>query len=243
MPLGTVKTRMIRALRRMRELAGGRGVNDATDYLLGEMEPERAADFERALADDAALRAEVEALRPVVTRLERCRPRAGTRPSPPPLQLPGPAASRGAAPRAPARAAPGGRGAVRGRAARGGRRPRRAARPRPGARRRGSCCAPIGGARPGASGRVGVVGRPRQRARRAACQPTGDGQFYELWLLGADKQLVGLGSFRVDDDGTATLKLPLPVDPGAFTLLRHLARARRRRPGHSGVSVLRGPTI
>ena len=28
---------------------------------------------------------------------------------------------------------------------------------------------------------------------------------------------MGLGSFRVNDDGEATLKLPLPVDPKAFT--------------------------
>ena len=64
-PLGTVKTRMIAALRRMRERAGGRGVSDAADYLLGEMEPDRAARFERAMAEPTpTLRAEVERAAP-----------------------------------------------------------------------------------------------------------------------------------------------------------------------------------
>ena len=84
---------------------------------------------------------------------------------------------------------------------------------------------PIEGVDPGASGRVGVTS-DRVNVRVSGLPPTSDGQFYEMWLLGADKQLVGLGSFRVGEDGTATLKLPLPVEPGPVQLLRHLARAR-----------------
>ena len=46
-------------------------------YLLDELGPEEAAAFERAMAGDPALQAEVERLRPVVARLGACRPRRG----------------------------------------------------------------------------------------------------------------------------------------------------------------------
>lgn len=62
---------------------------DATAYLLGELDAEQQAVFERALADDAALRAEVERLRPVVARLDALPAEAwdgGV--EPPPLRLP-----------------------------------------------------------------------------------------------------------------------------------------------------------
>ena len=84
--------------------------------------------------------------------------------------------------------------------------------------------------------------RRRQRARVSGLKPTGDKQFYELWLLGADKRLVGLGSFRVNDEGEATLKLPLPVDPKAFQYFDLSLEPTDGDPGHSGVSVLRGLT-
>ena len=78
--------------------------------------------------------------------------------------------------------------------------------------------------------------------RVSGLKPTGDGQFYELWLLGADKRLVGLGSFRVDEQGRATLNLPLPVDPKSFTYFDLSLEPSDGNPGHSGVSVLRGPS-
>ena len=55
-------------------------------------------------------------------------------------------------------------------------------------------------------------------------------------------ELVGLGSFRVGDDGAATLKLPLPMDPDAFQYFDLSLEPGDGDPGHSGVSVLRGPT-
>ncbi|MBE2318914.1 anti-sigma factor [Solirubrobacter sp. CPCC 204708] len=101
---------------------------------------------------------------------------------------------------------------------------------------------PIEGVEPGASGRVGVSS-DRVSLRVSGLQPTAEGQFYELWLLGADNQLVGLGSFRVGDDGTATLRLPLPVDPERFRYFDISLEPGDGDPGHSGVSVLRGPTV
>ena len=69
-PLGTVDADDARPPAHGRR-AGGGAVSEAVDYLLGEMEPDRAARFAAELERDAALRAEVERLRPIVTRLER----------------------------------------------------------------------------------------------------------------------------------------------------------------------------
>ncbi len=75
-----------------------------------------------------------------------------------------------------------------------------------------------------ASGRVGLAG-DGVSIRVNGLKPSTGGDFYELWLLGADKRLVGLGSFRVGADGAATLRLPLPVDPKTLHLFRPVARA------------------
>jgi anti-sigma-K factor RskA len=214
-------------------------VSDATDYLLGEMEAERTAAFERRLAAEPGLRAEVDALRPVVTRLERL-PAEGWEPAePPPLRLPEPEAAAA--------------------------RPRRRLVLRPAA---AALCAlallaagtglgvlldrdpapatplalqPVGGLDPAASARVGV-NDDRVTVRVNGLSPTDGGQFYELWLLGADQQLVGLGSFQVPKTGEVTLKLPLPVDPSTFSYFDISLEPGDGDPGHSGVSVLRGPT-
>jgi anti-sigma factor RsiW len=46
-------------------------VSEPVAYLLGELDDAQSAEFERAMTADPELRAEVERLRPVVTRLER----------------------------------------------------------------------------------------------------------------------------------------------------------------------------
>jgi anti-sigma-K factor RskA len=101
---------------------------------------------------------------------------------------------------------------------------------------------PVGDLDPAASGKVSLV-NDGVDVRVSGLKPTGDGEFYELWLLGADKRLVGLGSFRVNADGSATLKLPLPVDPKTFTYFDLSLEPTDGNPGHSGVSVLRGPSV
>jgi anti-sigma-K factor RskA len=101
---------------------------------------------------------------------------------------------------------------------------------------------PVGALDPAASGRVSLVGDGAS-VRVSGLAPTADGDFYELWLLGKDKRLVGLGAFRVGADGTATLKVPLPVDPKTFTYFDLSLEPGDGDPGHSGVSVLRGPTV
>ena len=212
-------------------------MSDSSAYLLGELDSAEAAAFERAMETDAKLRAEVERLRPVVTRLERLPAETWEGPEPPPPALP---------------------------AAHSARRPRRLIlRPLVAA-----ACAivllaagiglgvwldrnpspseqlalqPVGDVDPAASGKVSLDS-DGVNVRVSGLKPTGDGEFYELWLLGADKRLVGLGSFRVNADGAATLTLPLPVDPKTFTYFDLSLEPADGDPGHSGVSVLRGPS-
>ena len=233
-------------------------MSEAVDYLLGEMEPDRAERFAAELERDAALRAEVERLRPIVTRLETLPGDAWEGVPPPPLRV---FENAGAAAPSLAEHVPAARERV---APPRRRRPWLVLRPAVAA-----LCAvvllaagtglgvlldrdpepatrlvlsPIEGVDPGASGRVGVTS-DRVNVRVSGLPPTTDGQFYEMWLLGADKQLVGLGSFRVGEDGTATLKLPLPVNPDQFSYFDISLEPGDGNPGHSGVSVLRGPTV
>ena len=63
-------------------------MSDVTDYLLGELDPERVPEFEARLRTDAALRAEVDSLRPVVSRLSALPPEVWDPVAPPPLRLP-----------------------------------------------------------------------------------------------------------------------------------------------------------
>jgi anti-sigma-K factor RskA len=235
-------------------------MSEPVDYLLGELDPSQAAAFERAMAADAALRDEVERLRPVVTRLERLPAEAWEDVEPPPLALPELGKPGVGAPDA-ARPA----GAARPGGAPGGRRPRRLVlRPLVAAAAavvllaagaglgflldRGPAVSaqlalrPVGELDPAASGKVSLVS-DGVKVRVSGLKPTGGGEFYELWLLGADKRLVGLGSFRVNADGAGTFKLPLPVDPKTFTYFDLSLEPTDGNPGHSGVSVLRGPSV
>jgi anti-sigma-K factor RskA len=208
-------------------------MTEPTDYLLGELSSDEAAAFERAMAADPALRAEVERLRPVVTRLHRLPPAAWEPAQMPPLAMPEPARRRlvlrpalAAACAVVLLAAGVGIGAL---LAGGDDEPA-------GTR---IALAPLDAPRT-ASGSVTVAdgvsldvsGLPRTR----------DGDFYELWLLGADKQLVSLGSFAVGADGKARLNVPLPVNPARFTYFDVSREPGDGDPGHSGLSVLRGRT-
>jgi hypothetical protein len=101
--------------------------------------------------------------------------------------------------------------------------------------------APIGARDPAAHGTVKLAD-DHVTLHVSDLKPTGRGEFYELWLLGEDKQLVALGSFRVNADGTATMQLPLPVNPGRYRYFDISLQPDNGDPQHSGLSVLRGPT-
>ena len=87
--------------------------------------------------------------------------------------------------------------------------------------------------RPEAGGRATVELR--------GLRPSGDRDFYELWLLGEDGELVSLGSVRVPESGDATLDVELPVDPKRFRFLDVSREPDDGDPAHSTVSILRGP--
>ena len=213
---------------------------DAVAYLLGELDAGAAVAFEAVLERDPALRVRLDRLRPVVARLERLPAEAWDAPPPPPLAL---------APARPARrrlvlrplaaaacalallAAGAGLGTLLDRD--GG----------AGAPVRTIALAPLPGAGD-AGGRVELSrsGAAPLTLRVRGLRPVARGRFYELWLLGPRGELVSLGSFTVDRAGHATLALPLPVDPRRFRSFDVSVEPADGDPGHSGDSVLRGPT-
>ena len=69
-----------------------------------------------------------------------------------------------------------------------------------------------------------------------------DSEFYELWLLGKEGELVSLGSFRVGEEGQSQIEVPLPVNPGKYEYFDVSIQPENGSPDHSGRSVLRGST-
>lgn len=238
-------------------------------YLLDELGAEERAAFERALAQDAALRAEVERLRPVVSRLESLPGEAWEDgPAPPPLRLP---SEVEAAPATPAAAAPSPRRErTRRRLLRGPLlvRPAFAALGAAALLAGGigiGFAVDDGGSGPGAPvvaqqrtveleplaqgvpahGRALVAsngGGQRVTLRLRGLPPSRAKQFYEVWLMDASGPLIAIGSFRVGADGRATLELPLPVQATKYQYFDISVQPEGDDANHSGESVLRGAT-
>ena len=99
-----------------------------------------------------------------------------------------------------------------------------------------------------AQGATGVVSLEPQAGGSATVElsglrPSKGGDFYELWLLGDGGELVSLGSVRVPDSGEVKLEnVQLPVDPERFSFLDVSREPGDGDPGHSSISVLRGPS-
>lgn len=227
-------------------------------YLLGELDDDARAAFAAELGRDPALRAEHDALAPVVTRLETLPDAAwealpdGALPAPPAAPAPpqrGPR-QRWWARRLVLRPAVAGAAALSLLAAGAGIGLLAGGSPQPDA---GPTVAqtpaarltlqPIGSAGPAAGGRIAVAagdhGSARLRVQGLARQP---GHFYELWLLDPDGKMVALGSFRVDAHGDAVVRVPLPVDPARYRYFDVSLQPDSGDPAHSGISVLRGST-
>ena len=267
LPLGTVKSRMVSGLRRLREALEGGRVTRPDRLPARRARPSRGR---RVRTRDGRRRGAARRGRAAAAGRDAPGAPPRGRVGPPGAAAAGDAgrrrrgARRGAARRRRGRAR--GRGAARrGRPARRdaaapGRPARRSAAspapPRPATRSSPPLCAvvllaagaglgflldrepspaaqlalrPVGDLDPAASGKVSLVSNG-VNVRVSGLKPTGGGQFYELWLLGADKRLVGLGSFRVDEQGRATLEAPAPGRPQGVHVLRPLARAVRRQP-------------
>jgi len=230
-------------------------------YLLGELGADERAAFERALAQNAALRAEVERLRPVVARLDAL-PAEGWEdaPEPPPLRLPSEtAASTVAPPRRrrrwlhrplvvrPAFAALGAAallalGIVVGTLVDGSGGAPNAPTV---AAERSIALQPLQrGAAAHGRALVAAAGGGAQRVtlRLRGLPPSRAHQFYEVWLMDANGPLIAIGSFRVGADGRATLQLPLPVQATRYQFFDISVQPEGDNANHSGDSVLRGAT-
>ncbi|HSJ74392.1 MAG TPA: anti-sigma factor [Miltoncostaeaceae bacterium] len=222
---------------------------DIVAYLLGESTTEERAAFERRLREDDVFRREVERLRAVVADLEALPPEAWEHGRVPPLPdlplLPAAAAPERARPRWaawwPAAAVAAclaliavgvGIGAlVFGGDDEGG-----AGGP-------AFTLARVGEGGPAATGQARVVSsEDRLRVQVSGLDPSASGGYYELWLLDGPDRLLSLGSFRVPASGAAEVTVPLPVDVTDFRYVDVSVESADGDPGHSGVSVLRGPT-
>jgi anti-sigma-K factor RskA len=218
-------------------------------YLLGELSPEERAAVERRMPEDDGFRRDVERMRPVVAGLAALPPEAWDPGAVPPLPdlPPLPAAPAAEPPRPPRRAwrpvaavaacaaliaAGAGIGAL---VFGGG-----------GDAEAGPAIAltGVGDGSPAASGRARVVSSDDGglRLQVSGLEPSGPDGFYELWLLDGPRRLLSLGAFRVPASGSAEVTVPLPVDVTDFPFVDVSAETDDGNPGHSGVSVLRGPT-
>ena len=215
----------------------------AADYLLGELDPSEHAEAERMWRDDPEFRADVERLRPVVDRLAELPPAGWEGIGAGPTQVPAPEprtagwlwpARRGLA--AAASIALLAAGVAAGALIFGDSEDDPVV---------GDSVAldPLGPASAAAGGTGRVAGEAGGEASLAVSglDPSEAGQYYELCLLDDAEQLVSLGSFRVPDSGDAEVRVPLPVDPASYRYLDVSLERVDEGPGHSGVSVLRGP--
>jgi anti-sigma-K factor RskA len=231
-----------------------------SSYLLGELDANQTAAFERQIEADPQLREEVERLRPLVTQLEGLPAEVWEAPQPPPLVLPedaaqpAPADAVGAAPPARRRRL---------------RLPTLTLRPLPAVGLAALLLAVgvaggllIGGdgagteagatdlvltriddGPPGAHGDVLIAGDQRRaRVDVSGLAPSGSDHFYELWLLDDDGRMVALGAFQVGAGGRAEVELPIPVTPSQYRYFDVSLQEDNGDPAHSGVSVLRGST-
>ncbi len=214
-------------------------------YLQGDLSEAEVAALEQKLAADPQLRDQIEKMRPVVATLEALPADAWRLPDSPPLVAPAPdRRARVLTVRPLAAAAAAAVLLVLGGIAGGliARDDGASVAPPPAAQ--AIRLAPVGNAPGSARGSVRVSRADGERARLTVTglKPLGNGGFYELWLLGEDGELVGLGSFRVDRSGAANVTVPMPVDPDRFRYFDVSLEPADGDPGHSGDSVLRAPT-
>lgn len=72
--------------------------------------------------------------------------------------------------------------------------------------------------------------------------PSTEGDYYEVWLMSSDSKLVPVASFKVGESGEASVEVPLPAAPGEYTYFDVSRQSVSGGLDHSQDSVLRGPT-
>lgn len=254
------------------------------EYVIGEMSPAEASEFERELEVDQDLAGMVDEMSPVASRLEALPDEAWDQPDPPPLVMPA-GIEADTAKEAPAEPA-GEKTAQADRSESSSRfrlwRPGGFTWPRlatAGAvglallvvgffagtlsedggsgsgldgptQTQTLAMDSLGEAPAGASGQVSLARSTEDPGSTddpvtltvKGLKPSPDSEFYELWLLGKEGELVSLGSFRVGEEGQSQIEVPLPVNPGKYEYFDVSIQPENGSPDHSGRSVLRGST-
>jgi hypothetical protein len=78
----------------------------------------------------------------------------------------------------------------------------------------------------------------RMLVRVHGMPPTGERNWYQVWMRGAGGT-VSVGRFRVRDDGTGVVKMPMRVDPRRYPTMDVTLQTPTDGDRYSGVSVLR----
>jgi hypothetical protein len=100
---------------------------------------------------------------------------------------------------------------------------------------------PVGELDPAATGQAAVKKNGQViRLKISGLKVNGDNDFYEAWLMDPKNGFISLGTFRVGEDGSTTLDLPVPVKTDKFPVVDISLQPTNGKPTHSGVSVLRG---
>lgn len=100
---------------------------------------------------------------------------------------------------------------------------------------------PVGNIDPAATGQADVKKDGHQiRLKISGLKVNGENDFYEAWLMDPKNGFISLGTFRVGEDGSTTLDLPVPVATDKFPVVDISLQPADGKPTHSGVSVLRG---
>jgi anti-sigma-K factor RskA len=227
-------------------------------YALGELEGAERERFEREVAADPALRAEVEATRGTMVALEALPGDAWPKPKPSLDGVPAPSAGEAL----PAEAA-----ADRGPATFPAPRSRFVLRPAVVAAMvvvallvGGGVGALIGsGGSSSSPAKTVVVLKPLDAPkdsrgdvsmpkadtmllRTHGLPPSAAGDYYEVWLMSSESKLVPVASFRVGESGEASVEVPLPAAPADYSYFDVSRQTVAGGTDHSQDSVLRGPT-
>jgi anti-sigma-K factor RskA len=220
------------------------------DYLLGELPDARREELKREIESDPLLAAELAELTPLVAKLEDLPDEAWDQLEPPPLKLHGePAATRGgrfkgffdrsfALKPMPAFAAVLAIFAIGFGASQILSSDDSAPIEAPVAQ---TSLSPVGELDPTATGQAAVKKNGQLiRLKISGLKVNGDNDFYEAWLMDPKNGFISLGTFRVGEDGSTTLDLPVPVKTDEFPVVDISLQPTNGKPTHSGVSVLRG---
>lgn len=209
----------------------------AAEFVLGEIDEQRRAEVERRLRTEPQLRAEVEAMRAMTGRLAQLPEQAWPAPAPAPTPAPQTRQARvwgwrpavALASLLVAMAIGVGIGELL--AGGGG----------PGPEPVAIQLQPLqtGSA---AHASVRMPGPGTMVLDVADLPPAGRGHYYELWLMSSASRTVPVASFSVDSSGHAELRVPLPAAPAAYRYFDISRQSAAGGTGHSGESVLRGPT-